>query len=98
MRCHSVLSRGPPSPLSAEIGPPADRELPETDVLFDTSATIVISHRSRETECSSCAGAIVLEDVTVTGASKLAFDLYFAKNNLKIYPGVNWGCSIFTEK
>ena len=54
-----VLAR--PPPLSTEIGPPADRELPETDVPFDTPAVMILDRsvyprvdESRETGYSEC--------------------------------------------
>lgn len=54
-----VLAR--PPPLSTEIGPPADRELPETDVPFDTAAAMILDRpvyprvdESRETGYSEC--------------------------------------------
>lgn len=76
-----VLAR--PPPLSTEIGPPADRELPETDVPFDTAAAMILDRpvyprvdESRETgysECQRNVGWAILEDATVTGASKLRY-------------------------
>lgn len=76
-----VLAR--PPPLSTEIGPPADRELPETDVPFDTPAAMILDRfvyprvdESRETgysERQRNAGWVILEDATVTGASKLRY-------------------------
>lgn len=76
-----VLAR--PPPLSTEIGPPADRELPETDVSFDTPAVMILDRsvyprvdESRETgysECQRNAGWVILEDASVTGASKLRY-------------------------